>query len=126
MNNISSELKSVITQMKKPLRGLSFGLVIESLSNYKVIKFDKENEQDINVLEILQKVANNTMSLVNKKGIIRSRPNEVGNDIESYVKDSLNSFNFQAFTPKTDNGHRKSTGYPDIEFIDKFKRNHTW
>ncbi|WP_292460575.1 restriction endonuclease [Methanothermococcus sp.] len=43
------------------------------------------------------------------------RVNEVGNHIEPYVKEALSKYGY-ADTPKTKNGRRKSTGYPDIEF----------
>lgn len=36
-NELSNELRGVIAQMLKPLKGLSFSIVIEGLSNRKVI-----------------------------------------------------------------------------------------
>lgn len=104
--------------MLKPLKGISLNVVIEGLSGCKIIPFDKKNKNDIKLLEILKKVAIKAGSEVNKDGIKRSRPNEVGNDIEPYVKDALNKFDMKASTPMTINGKHKSTGYPDIEFID--------
>ncbi len=122
MNEISQELKGVIAQMLKPLNGLSLDIIIEGLSGNSVIPFDKNNQKDIEVLKILTKVANKTLEDVNIKGILRPRPNEVGNDIEPFVKEALNHFGYTSNTPKTSAGKRKSTGYPDIEFIDKYDR----
>lgn len=116
------KLEAVIKQMLTPLKSIPFGLVIESLSGYKVIPFDKTNPQDPTVLEKLMRVAQLSGESVNKKGIRRRRPNEVGNDIEPYVKQALNSLGYSAKTPGTKTGKDKSMGYPDLEFIDEFGR----
>ena len=64
------------------------------------------------------------LSKVNEKGIIRTRANEVGNDIESFVKESLSEIGYQSNTPKTLGGKSKASGYPDIEFKDEYDRWH--
>ncbi|RLA07092.1 MAG: hypothetical protein DRQ51_07300 [Gammaproteobacteria bacterium] len=120
--NTSDELKGVISQMLKPLKGLSFSAVIEGLSGYKATAFDAKNKKDIQVLDLLKKVAKKSMKNINAEGILRLRPNEVGNDIETFVKKSLDHYRLMAQTPTTKTGIKKSTGYPDIEFIDEFKR----
>ncbi len=122
MKKVSNELQGVIAQMLKPLKGLSLGIVIEGLSNYEVIQFDKKNTKDLKVLKILIKVANNVLFEVNQNGIKRSRPNEVGNDIEPFVIQELEKLGYKALIPKTFEGKSKTTGYPDIEFIDEFDR----
>jgi hypothetical protein len=53
---------------------------------------------------------------INQKGILRPRPNEVGNDIEKFVRDALNSKGLNADSPKGTSGKKKSMGYPDILF----------
>lgn len=108
--------------MLKPLKGLPLGIVIEGLSGYKAIPFNKRNNKDLKVLDTIKKVADNVLNEVNKKGILRPRPNEVGNDIEPFVKKALQKYKYNADTPQTINNKKKSTGYPDIEFIDEFKR----
>ncbi len=119
---ISKELEGVIIQMLKPLKGLPLGIVIEGLSGYKAIPYNSRSSKDRKVLETLKKCAINVMEEVNIKGILRPRPNEVGNDIEPFVKDALNSLGYKADTPVTINGKKKSTGYPDIKFVDEFGR----
>lgn len=42
------------------------------------------------------------------------RPNEVGNHIEPFVKDALNSLGMKAEIPLTSNGKHQSAGYPDV------------
>jgi len=121
MVNISKELEGIISQMLKPLKGISLNIVIEGIAKKKVIPFDINNENDKNLVEKLKKVADNVLIDVNKTGIKRTRPNEVGNDIEPYVKKSLLKVGYIANTPMTLTGNRKSSGYPDIEFEDENK-----
>jgi hypothetical protein len=113
-----SKLEKIISQMLTPLRDLPFGVVIQALSGHKVIPFDSADPEDLALLDRLKVVANKAAVNVNKKGIRRPRPNEVGNDIEPFVEDALNKQGFRAHTPVTSSGRRKSTGYPDIEFQD--------
>jgi hypothetical protein len=112
---ISNELQGVIAQMLKPLKDLSMKIVIEGLSNYKVIPFNKNNNDDLEVLEKLKGVAEN----VKKYQIESKRVNEVGNKIELIIKSELIKIGFSAKTPNS-----KSTGYPDIEFVDSKNRLH--
>lgn len=116
----SKELEGVIVQMLQPLKGLSFNIVIEGLSGFKVIPFDKNDAKDKAILEKLQKAAKIAGQKINKNGILRTRPNEVGNDIEPFVKEALNEVGYKANIPTTKYGKKKSTGYPDIEFIDEY------
>ncbi len=116
---ISNELQGVITQMLKPLKDLSMKIVIEGLSNHKVIPFNKNSVDDLEVLEKLKEVAENVKKYVSQNHIFSKRVNEVGNKIEPIVKSELIKIGFIAKTP---NG--KSTGYPDIEFMDSKNRLH--
>lgn len=118
----TEKLENIIEQMLKPIKGIPFNLVINSLSGYKIIPFNKNNKKDIQTLKDLSLIAKKVCIDINKIGIKRSRPNEVGNDIEIFVKKTLNDVGLKAGIPKTKNGNKKSTGYPDIEFIDKFNR----
>lgn len=120
----TNKLEHVIKQMLQPVRGIPFNLVIEALSSYKVIPYNSENSEDRVLLSKLILVANEAGEEVNKIGIKRTRPNEVGNDIEPFVKDALIRKGYQAAVPKTLSGLRKATGYPDIEFQDEFGRYH--
>jgi len=54
-----------------------------------------------------------------KVGLSMTRPNEVGNHIEPFVKDALNSVEMEAGIPLTSNGKHQSAGYPDIFIKDK-------
>ena len=116
------KLEEVIKRMLIPLKGIPFSLIIESLSGCKIIPFDKENPKDDKLLENLIRATNQAGLEINQSGIIRSRPNEVGNDIEPFVKKALNNIGYKADTPKTSSGKKKSAGYPDVQFVDEFNR----
>ena len=113
------KLEKIIKQMLTPLKGIPFNLVIESIADCKIIPFDKNNENDLIILENLKKVTVKAAKKINKKGISRTRPNEVGNDTEQFIIDALNEIGYKADIPHTKSGKKKSTGYPDIEFIDE-------
>lgn len=44
---ISNELQGVISQMLKPLKNLSLNIVIEGLSENKLILFNKKSKKDL-------------------------------------------------------------------------------
>jgi hypothetical protein len=117
-----NHIKDLIKQMQRPLKGIPLADVIESLAGFAVIPFNLNYPKDKAVLLNLTKAAEIAKDNINKNGVLRSRPNEVGNAIESFVKDSLNSIGYQADTPTTIDGNKKTTGYPDIEFVDEFGR----
>lgn len=121
-DNYVEQLEYVIKQMLRPLKDIPLNLVIEALCDKKIIPFDKSDTKDQQVLDKLKKVCVKAGLEVNKKGIIRSRPNEVGNDIEPFVKGALKLVGYQAYTPRTITGKSKATGYPDIEFVDESGR----
>jgi hypothetical protein len=110
------KLENVIKQMLKPLRDIPFNLVIETITGKKVISFDFNNKEHQQVLELLKQAALMAGKEINKIGILRPRPNEVGNDIEKYVREALNSVGLKADIPIGHSGHKKATGYPDILF----------
>lgn len=111
-----TRLEGVIKQMLTPLKYIPFNLVIEAMTGKRVICFDLKISDHKDVLESLRQAALISGKAINKTGILRPRPNEVGNDIEPFVKKALNSLNLNADTPTGPSGNKKSTGYPDILF----------
>ncbi len=118
----TKQLEEVIKRMLQPLDGVPFRLVINSLSATNVIQIDANSDADKELIAALSVVAHNAGSEINKLGIIRGRPNEVGNDIEQFVKAALIQTGFSADVPAARSGKKKSTGYPDLEFKDKHHR----
>ncbi len=120
-NNYIKRLENIIKQMLQPLKDIPFNLVIEAMTGKKVLSFDFSNQEHKEVLELLRTAAINAGKEINKTGILRSRPNEVGNDIEPYVRRALNNLGLDADIPAGRSGRRKATGYPDIIFWYKNK-----
>ena len=121
-NKYDDELQGIISKMLKPLKHISFGAVIEGLSGHNVIPFNSNDRKDIELLRFISKIAEDAAEEVNVDGILRPRPNEVGNDIEPFVINAIRRYDFDASIPKTQSGRKKATGYPDIIFTDKFER----
>jgi hypothetical protein len=86
------------------------------MTGKKVISFDFAKSDHQKILSLLKQAALNAGKEINKTGILRPRPNEVGNDIEPYVRNALNLLDINADIPIGPSGHKKSTGYPDILF----------
>ncbi|MEK7679690.1 MAG: restriction endonuclease [Deltaproteobacteria bacterium] len=118
----TKKLEGIIRQMLAPLKGIPLNLVIEGISGRKIIPFDGNDTGDARILEKLKKAAIIAGGELNKTGIKRSRPNEVGNDIESFVKSALTRVGYRADTPVAKSGKGKAAGYPDIEFFDESGR----
>lgn len=112
----TKNLECVIKQILKPLKNIPFNLVVEAMCGKKVLPFSQRQKNHIEILNLLKLAAVDIGKKVNKKGILRSRPNEVGNDIENFVKPALNKLGLKADTPSGEGGNKKSTGYPDIIF----------
>lgn len=115
-------LESIIKQMLQPLKGIPFNLVIEGICGCEVIPFNRRDPQDVSLLKTLTIVAKQAGKAINKEGIRRPRPNEVGNDIEPFIKEALITQGCKATTPSTKAGKQKTTGYPDIIFKDRYGR----
>lgn len=110
------KVENALKQMLEPIKDIPFNLVIEKISGQKVLDFDERNLDHAEILVKLKKVAKQVGVNVNKDGIKRSRPNEVGNDIEEFVKESMNKNGLTADVPADSNGNKKAVGYPDIIF----------
>ena len=115
-NEYTKKLENVIKQMLQPLKGIPFNLVIETMTGKKVMSFDFKNSEHQKVLNLLKQSALNAGNKINKTGILRPRPNEVGNDIEPYVRNALNLSGLNADIPVGPSGNKKAMGYPDILF----------
>jgi len=111
-----SKLENAIKQMLTPLKDIPFNLVIESLTGKKVIPFDFNDSIDKELLDVLKNVALRAGRKINKVGITRARANEVGNDIEAFVKSAMQDRNLNPDIPTCASGRKKAMGYPDIIF----------
>ena len=78
-------LENDLTQMLKPVRGIPFYIIVKSLAEQKVIKFDKETPSDARLLEQLRAAIQSCAGELRANPIRRPRLNEVGNNVEAYV-----------------------------------------
>ncbi len=120
MDERTKKLEEIVKCMLQPLKNVPLDIVIDALSWYKIIPFDKNNEKDKIILNDLIKVAQLSWESVNKEWLISSRVNEVWNRIELYVKKAFNTLWMIATTPHWKSWKEKSVWYPDIEFNDRF------
>lgn len=87
-----------------------FYKVIRKLTGHDVIPASRATVGGRALLVILERVADRAAQKMMDNPIIRSRRNEVGNDIEDYVKDALGEE-----TAIETRNMRQSAGYPDIK-----------
>lgn len=111
-------LESVISQMLKPVKNVPFDLIVHALSGKEIIPIDLSLAEDQSLLEGLEGVINLCSDRIQADPIVRPRANEVGNDVEAYVKRALMDKDYRVEPPRSVSGKTKSTGYPDILFFD--------
>ena len=107
-------LEQALAQMLKPVKGIPFSVIVKSLAERQVIQIDRSNAADIELLKKLGKAIQLCAVELKSNPIRRPRPNEVGNDVETYVMRALAQAGLNAERPKSKSGMGKSTGYPDI------------
>ncbi len=107
-------LEQALAQMLKPVKGIPFSVIVKSLAERQLIRIDKADTADIELLKKLEKTIQICAADLKSKPIKRPRPNEVGNDVEAYVMRALPQAGLTAERPTSQAGLGKSTGYPDI------------
>lgn len=117
-NTNVDELKDALAQVLHLNRGIPFSAVIKALANHIVIPVNRDLIEDVALIAKLDKAIRLCASWLKEKPIERPRPNEVGNDVESFVLDALKDVGFRAERPRSGTGRGKATGYPDLLFFD--------
>jgi hypothetical protein len=112
------KLEGIIKQMIAPIKNIPLKLVLEAISDKKVIQFDKSDPRHQKLLKKLAEASQNACRNINNAGgIISARVNEVGNKVEFPIKEALRQVGFKdADVPVNKKGIKQSTGYPDIGF----------
>ena len=88
--NYVKDLEDTISKFMSPLKNIPFSIVIKVLSGFSIIPFDRNDNSDKILLKKLIEGINNAMKTAYLQGISTSRPNEVGNHIEPFVRNALN------------------------------------
>ena len=107
------KLERLLTQFIQPIKNIPFELIIQALFGFSVKKFDLKAYK--NILHKMSSAMSKACKTVEKNPIMRSRPNEAGNDMEGFVLSALKGEGLKAGSPKTVSGRGKSVGYPDIK-----------
>ena len=71
--------------MLKPVKGIPFSVVIKALAHRQVIPIDKADAADVELLKRLKEAIRICATELGASPIRRPRPNEVGNDVETYT-----------------------------------------
>lgn len=108
-------LEAALAQFLKPMKGIPFEVVIQALCGATVKRFDLKAHANQKTLDKIVEAMRKTCLTVQANPIERSRPNEVGNDMEPFVINALKGHGMDAAAPKTKSGKGKTTGYPDIK-----------
>lgn len=108
-------LRNVVEQMLTPIKDIPLNLIIKSAFKNEVYQYDKKKFK--NLTSLLVKSMNEVKVAISNEPILSSRVNEVGNKIESTIKEILNSNGLKAELPLTQNNKHKSAGYPDLKFV---------
>ncbi|MCU4159633.1 hypothetical protein AiwAL_05885 [Acidiphilium sp. AL] len=115
-------LERALAQMLKPIRNIPFSVIVKSLAECAVVKFDLAQPADKRLLKTLKTAIQFCAKELQSTPIERPRPNEVGNDVEPYVMRALEKAGLSATRPTSRGGAGKSTGYPDIMIRDQDDR----
>lgn len=92
-----------------------FSEVIEATTGFQVIAFKKTEVAHGELLSRLKRVARSAAQNAKLAGIRKSRANEVGNAMESFILKALVAEKLPATRPKTQSGRTLSVGYPDFD-----------
>lgn len=111
-----------LAHMLKPLKGLPFPVIIEAITGCRVIRVDESEPADSDLLHRIDRAASMCVAALRTTPIRRPRPNEVGNDVEPFVRDALCRAGLRAQKPTCRGGRGKATGYPDVLIYDSANR----
>lgn len=117
-----TELEAALEQMLKRVSGVPLSVVVKALAGCEVIPVDAASSEDRELLTKLDVAIRAAAEVVRRTPIVRPRPNEVGNDIEAFVKSALTAQGFRVAKPTSKNGAAKGVGYPDILIFDHHGR----
>ncbi|MCX7899378.1 MAG: hypothetical protein N2444_04730 [Methylocystis sp.] len=107
-----------LARVLQPLKELPFTEVARAPSNQTILPVNRESEDDRALIGQSEKAIQACAIELKQQPIRRPRPNEVGNDAESYVMRALAGMGYKVQRPLSKAGKGKATGYPDILFYD--------
>lgn len=110
----AEHLENLLATFLRPIKGIPFPVVIKAICGNAVEDVNFGSPEDAALVESLKQTAAITAKLVAQSPIRRPRPNEVGNDLEPFVRRAANQSGLSASAPKSKTGRGQQVGYPDI------------
>lgn len=110
----AEHLENLLATFLKPIKGIPFPVVIKAICGNAVEDINPDNAEDAQLIGALKETAAIVAKLVARSPIRRPRPNEVGNDLEPFVRQAANEAGLRASAPKSSTGRGQQVGYPDI------------
>lgn len=110
----AEQLENLLATFLKPIKGIPFPVVIKAICGNAVEKIDPQNADDAALIDALMVTARLTCEAVLENPIRRPRPNEVGNDLEPFVKEAALIAGLQSEAPRSKTGRGQQVGYPDL------------
>jgi hypothetical protein len=110
----AEHLENLLATFLKPIKGIPFPVVIKAICGNAVEDINLDNAQDARLIDALKETAAIVAKLVARSPIRRPRPNEVGNDLEPFVRQAANEAGLRASAPRSSTGRGQQVGYPDI------------
>ena len=110
-------LEGILSNLLWPLRDIPFEAFIRGLFDRRVERFDTKRAGCAKLLSMIESAMYNVCLQVQADPIVRSRPDEAGNDMERPVIEQLRHAGLDAGRPTKCDGKSQSMGYPDIEIV---------
>lgn len=118
----AEHLEHLLATFLKPIKGIPFPVVIRAICGNAVEDINLDDPEDVCLIEALKDTASIVAKLVAASPIRRPRPNEVGNDLEPFVRQAANQAGLRATAPRSSTGRGQQVGYPDILIHDRAGR----
>ena len=118
----NEEQRLDLSHLLEPLKNITFSEVIRNLAQKDVIPIDMRSNEDLALIDTLNKAAQSVLNETISNPIINKRVNEVGNKIEAYVERAVKEHNCNCFKPRGRQGKKNPNGYPDFELLDQAER----
>ncbi len=107
------QLKQAAKIFLKPMEKLPFPVVVEAMTNYKVVSYIEEDDKCL--LNAFSNACIKTIKDSKKNPIPANRPNDVSAQVENILQKNLHKFGVRAEKPKSKNKKSGSPqGYPDL------------
>lgn len=100
--------------LRLPRRGIRFSEVVLALTGCKVLPFDRNDSDDVDLLARLRQGGRYCGTGSRQARHRDSETERAGNAIEPFVESALGSVGLKAARPQCRSGSGRSAGYPDL------------